>query len=183
MTTTYDSHRPLPEVRVVTAVVAVPSTFAYEATRQVELLPKWASGLAADVQRKEGAWYADSPMGQVRLEMAEPNTLGVLDHEVTLPDGAKVHNAFRVSPVDEHHCAFTFLVIKQPDQTTEAFRADVLHVERDLAALKELLESEAYGIELANAAISGLEDVQAGRVGTPQDLDALLFPAPPKDSA
>lgn len=161
------------EVRVITATAAVPAAFAYNVARKVELLPKWAAGLAAGVRQEGGHWYADSPMGRVRVEMAPENTSGILDHDVTLPDGTTVHNAFRVVPVDDASCIFTFVVVRQPGTTRDAFEADVVQVERDLLALQELLESEAEKIELANGAVAGLEDMVAGRVSQAQGHPAV----------
>ena len=69
-----------------------------------------------------------------------------------------------VVPVDDANCVFTFVVVKQPGTSAEAFEADVAQVERDLLTLQELLESEAERIELANGAVAGLEDMLAGRV-------------------
>ena len=38
----------------------------------------------------------DSPMGEVRVRFARENAFGVLDHDVTLPDGTVVNNPLRV---------------------------------------------------------------------------------------
>ena len=57
-----------------------------------------ATGLSKGIEQREGKWFADSPMGQVEVEMAPANSFGVLDHDVTLPNGVNVHNAFRVTP-------------------------------------------------------------------------------------
>jgi len=81
-------------------------------------------------------------MGDVRLEMAEPNAFGVLDHDVTLPDGTTVHNAFRVTPSGTGSL-LCFIVLRLPGTSSEAFEADVAHVGRDLKALRALIESGA----------------------------------------
>lgn len=71
--------------------------------------------------------------------MARKNAYGVLDHEVTLPDGTVVHNAFRMSPCGDG-CLMTFIVLRLPGVDVDAFSADVAYVRRDLRALKKLLE-------------------------------------------
>ncbi len=131
-----------PEARVVTALVAVPVQTVYEFARQVEHMPRWASGLASGVQRRGEKWFATSPMGEVEVAMTAANPFGVLDHEVTLPDGTSVLNAFRATPVGSE-TMLTFVVVRAPGTTWEAFDADVAHVQRDLEALTRLLESGA----------------------------------------
>ncbi|MDM0104266.1 SRPBCC family protein [Variovorax sp. J22R24] len=124
---------------VVSETIDVPAKSVYDFARQMENLPLWASGLAAGIEQRDGAWFADSPMGKVRVEMAPANSFGVLDHDVTLPDGVSVHNAFRVTPCGDGSL-LTFVVLRLAGVSLESFDADVAHVRRDLAALKRLLE-------------------------------------------
>lgn len=111
----------------------------YEFARQPENLPKWASGLASGIEREGDAWFTESPMGRVKLEMAARNPFGVLDHDVTLPDGTTVHNALRVTPAGDG-CVLSFVVLRLPGATDEAFAGDADHVARDLRALAALME-------------------------------------------
>lgn len=127
------------ESRVVAQAVAVEAAAAYDFARRMENLPKWASGLASGIQREDGVWFTESPMGRVAVAMARKNAFGVLDHDVTLPDGTVVHNAFRVSPCGDG-CLLTFVVLRLPGMRADAFAADVANVRRDLRALKKLLE-------------------------------------------
>lgn len=129
----------LHESRVVTESIDVSSDVVYEFARTMENLPRWASGLASDISQENGVWFTESPMGRVQVAMAPRNNFGVLDHDVTLPDGATVHNAFRVTPAGDGS-SLSFVVLRQPGSTAEAFEKDVAHVARDLAALKRLLE-------------------------------------------
>ena len=129
------------EALVVSETVGVPAKVVYDFSRQMENLPLWASGLAAGIRQRDGAWFADSPMGQVEVEMAPVNPFGVLDHDVTLPDGVRVHNAFRVTPCGEGSL-LSFVVLRPPDASAQSFEADVAHVRRDLAALKQLVERQ-----------------------------------------
>ena len=126
--------------RVVTEGILAPPDRVYRFARKMTNLPLWASGLASGIRKEKGRWYTDSPMGKVRVEMAPKNEHGVLDHDVTLPDGTRVHNAFRVSPAGDGSFV-TFVVLRMPGTTAPAFARDVAHVKRDLAALKKLLES------------------------------------------
>lgn len=129
-------------IKIVSETVAAPAHRVYEFARQRENLHRWASGLAtADIEEEGDHWVvADSAMGRIEIRMAPRNDFGVLDHDVTTPDGVTTHNAFRVTPVDEG-CALSFVVLKQAGASDEAFAADAAHVLKDLRALKELMEN------------------------------------------
>jgi hypothetical protein len=125
--------------RVVSEAIDADATDVYEFARTMENLPCWASGLATGVRRESGERFADSPMGRVRVRMVPRNEFGVLDHDVTLPDGSTVHNALRVTPAGDGS-VLTFVVPRLPGTSDEAFGQDCAHVAGDLRALKQLLE-------------------------------------------
>jgi hypothetical protein len=103
-------------------------------------LPRWAAGLVGSEVKKEGdEWVADAPFGKVRVKFAPPNPYGVLDHDVRLESGVTVHNPMRVVPHGQGS-EFIFTVIRQPGTSDEKFAADKAAVQKDLSALKELLE-------------------------------------------
>jgi len=128
------------EARIVSEAIDVPPDVVYEFARTMKNLPRWASGLAAGVGQEGGEWFTDSPMGRVKVSMAPRNDFRVLDHDVTLPDGRTVHNAFRVTSAGEGSLV-AFVVLRLPGTTPEAFATDVAHVAKDLRALKTLLEA------------------------------------------
>jgi hypothetical protein len=130
------------DARTVTITVHADAGRVYDFARQPKNLPLWAAGLASGVQQLGGEWYADSPMGQVRVTMSAENPYRVLDHDVTLPDGRVITNAFRVTPALEG-CVLTFVVVREPGTTADAFEADVAAVEQDLRTLARLLEGSA----------------------------------------
>lgn len=103
-------------------------------------LPDWAAGLAAGEPRVYGdVLVVRSPMGQVRVRFAPPNDLGVLDHEVTLPDGTAVHNPLRVLP-HPLGAEVIFTLRRLDGVTADAFEADAAAVAADLERLRALLE-------------------------------------------
>ncbi|GAA2025801.1 SRPBCC family protein [Pseudokineococcus marinus] len=103
-------------------------------------LPAWAAGLASStVERVDGAWVAESPMGRVRIAFAPPNELGVLDHVVTLPGGEEVLNPMRVLP-DGDGCEVVFTVRHRAGKSEEEFESDCRAVLTDLERLRHLLE-------------------------------------------
>jgi hypothetical protein len=81
----------------------------------------------------------EAPFGKVRVRFAEPNAFGVMDHDVTLESGVTVHNPMRVMPNGEGS-ELLFTLIRQPGMSDEQFAKDQAAVQKDLHALKELLE-------------------------------------------
>ncbi|HEY8943895.1 MAG TPA: SRPBCC family protein [Polyangiaceae bacterium] len=111
----------------------------YEFAAKPENWPSWARGLAGTMEQVDGVWVADSPMGKVRVRFAEKNAFGVLDHDVTLPSGVTVHNAFRVLPNSEGS-EVVFSIFRRPEMSREEFLRDQNAVNADLKALKALIE-------------------------------------------
>lgn len=130
------------DIRIVSETIDAPAAQVYEFARRRENLHLWASGLAsADIEQQGDHWVADSPMGRIRIRMAPRNHFGVLDHDVTTPDGTTTHNAFRVTPVDEG-CVLTFVVLRAVGVDDDAFDKDAAHVLKDLSALRALMEAK-----------------------------------------
>lgn len=103
-----------------------------------ENLPRWAFFDA--IERQGDAWVARTPDGPVTIRFAERNALGVLDHAVRVAD-LEVHVPMRVI-ANGTGSEVMLTVLRLPGTTDEAFTGDCGTVERDLAKLKELLESE-----------------------------------------
>jgi hypothetical protein len=66
-----------------------PEGQVYEFASNPGNLPKWAAGLSGSIKNVKGDWIAESPMGKIKIEFAVKNNFGVLDHDVTLPTGAR----------------------------------------------------------------------------------------------
>lgn len=131
---------PMPEVRHISVSIRRPAAEVYAFASDPRNLPRWAAGLAASEVRKEGKeWVAVSPTGQVRIRFAEKNPYGVLDHDVRLESGETVHVPMRVVP-NGSGSEFTFTLIRREGMSDSEFAADAAVVEKDLRALKELLE-------------------------------------------
>jgi hypothetical protein len=103
-------------------------------------LSAWAAGLAdRDVQLVDGRWIVDSPMGPVVVAFAPSNDFGILDHDVTLPNGETVRNPMRVIPNGDG-CDVVFTVRRRAGMSATDLAADVGAVTADLAALRTLME-------------------------------------------
>ena len=101
--------------------------------------PRWAAGLGTRFEKSGQEWTAEDPDGRpIRIRFTGPNAFGVLDHVVSA-GGGETRNAMRVVPNGTGAEAM-FTLLKAPGMTEEVFAADAAAVERDLKALKTLLE-------------------------------------------
>ena len=115
----------------------------YTFASKPENLPRWAAGLASSEVKHDGeAWVANAPFGKVRIRFAESNSFGVMDHDVELDSGVVVHNPMRVVPNGDGS-EFIFTLLRRPGMSEEQFAADARAVDKDLRALKELLERDS----------------------------------------
>ncbi len=102
-------------------------------------LPEWAPGLGSSIEKVDGQWIVESPMGRVVVAFAAGNEFGVLDHDVTLPSGETFYNPVRVI-ADGTGCEVVFTLRRQPGMSDEDFDRDADAVFADLVALKRVTE-------------------------------------------
>jgi uncharacterized protein YndB with AHSA1/START domain len=106
-----------------------------------ENLPQWARGLSGTMRRQGENWIATSPMGEVMVHFTAHNPFGVLDHDVTLPNGEVVHNAMRVLRNDADS-EVVFTLFQRPGMSQQDMQSDAAQVIEDLLKLKMILEEE-----------------------------------------
>jgi hypothetical protein len=111
----------------------------YEFASDPENLPQWAGGLSGSIKKIDDGWLAEGPMGTVKVNFAEPNKFGVLDHEVTLASGIKFYNPMRILPNNDGS-EVIFTLYRQADMSDQQFAIDAESVQRDLNTLKSLIE-------------------------------------------
>lgn len=135
-----------PASRHVSVWVDVDPATAYAYVSDPTNLPQWAAGLASgEVRRVDERWTVVSPMGDVEVEFAPANDLGVADHRVRTSDGQEFYNPMRVIPdgADTHRCEVVFTVRRRAGMTDEQFDADAAAVAADLHRLGEILGASA----------------------------------------
>ena len=130
------------ETRVVSHPVDAPADAVYAFACEMENLPRWAAGLVASVRHENGVWFTETPGGRITIAMAPRNTFGVLDHDVTMPDGFATHNAMRVTPVGDDSL-LTFTVLRPAGATDVEFDRDCALVTQDLITLGGLVERQS----------------------------------------
>ncbi|MCJ8159334.1 polyketide cyclase [Sphingomonas sp. LaA6.9] len=105
-----------------------------------EFFPKWASGLSdSELHRSGEHWIAEGPEGPIRIRFTPHNDYGVMDHFVDTGDGAEIHIPLRVIQNGEG-AEVALTLFRQPDMDDERFSADAKWINRDLVALKHLIE-------------------------------------------
>ena len=128
------------EVRNVAVSIRRPPAEVYAFASDGRNLGRWASGLGRVVRGAGDEWAAEGPLGRLRIRLAPRNDLGVLDHDVILESGETVHNPMRAVP-NGAGSTVVFTLLRLPGVAPERFEADARWVEKDLGALKRLLEA------------------------------------------
>jgi hypothetical protein len=128
------------ESRTLSVTIGRPWKDVYETIWRPESFPKWASGLSRSSLEKVGeAWTAEGPTGIVRIRFTDHNPFGVMDHYVDTGKGPEVYVPLRViANADGTEVLLT--LFRQPGMSEQQFLADAECVNRDMIALKTLLE-------------------------------------------
>lgn len=129
----------MPTVRHISVFINRPPNEVYDFASNPENLPKWATGLGGSIKNVDDEWIAESPMDKIKIWFAEKNKFGILDHDVIVESGLKIHNPMRVVP-NGKGSEVIFTLFRQPDMSDEKFLEDAKWVEKDLRILKDLLE-------------------------------------------
>lgn len=130
---------PALESRTITVWIDRPPRLVYDFAAMPENLPKWATGLGDTIWKSGDEWQVNTPTGLVKLQFSKPNEYGILDHRVIPPSGDPVDVPMRVI-ANGSGSEVQFTLFRQPDMSAEQFAADARWVERDLHALKRVLE-------------------------------------------
>ncbi len=130
------------DCRIVSAPSRAGANAVYAYAQRMENLPRWAAGLVTHIAQEDGRWFTDTPGGRIHIAMAPLNPFGVLDHDVTTPDGFTTHNAMRVTPVGTGSL-LSFVVLRMPEATDAEFDRDCARVTQDLETLGALVERQS----------------------------------------
>ena len=100
----------------------------------------WAPWVRAVAGHSGNDWTVETDGAPMHLRFVEPNSLGVLDHTVTLASGVSVYNAMRVSP-NGSGSELVMVVLQTPPATAEEFERDVQAVHDDFGRIKKVVEA------------------------------------------
>lgn len=130
-------------VLVLHVTLPLPAAQAYAFLADPRTMAQWASGLGQGLRREDDAWVAEGETGKVAIRFADANPYGVLDHEVTLPDGARVAVPMRVVVNGEAASELMLTLFRQPGMDDAKFAQDAGWVMRDLQKLQQVLAVQA----------------------------------------
>jgi hypothetical protein len=113
----------------------------YEFVSNLENLPKWASKAFQSIKQDKGEWIAETPQGSAKVDLAQRNDFGVLDHYVSLSTlGVEVYVPMRVVKNGINGSEVIFTLFYTSHMSEEKFAQDVKMVEQDLKNLKNIME-------------------------------------------
>lgn len=127
------------EVRYLSISIEREPEAVYAFASNPENLPQWAAGLGQGVKRAGEHWEVKTGDGTVGLRFTPHNEFGVLDHTVVLPDGTEVYVPMRVMP-NGKGSEVVLVLFRQPEMDDAEFDRDAGLMQKDLSALKALLE-------------------------------------------
>jgi hypothetical protein len=132
----------LQTVRHISVGIERPYVDVYAFLAEPANFPRWAEGLGQSFKHLEGAyWIAETPLGRMRLRFTRPNAFGILDHALLPESGPEMNNPMRVI-ANGNGSEVVFTLFQRPGMSDEEFARDAAWVQKDLAALKALLEEK-----------------------------------------
>lgn len=122
--------------------IECPWASAYAFLAAPENFPRWASGMCGAIQPlDDGLWLARTPQGPLPVRFSPRNAFGVLDHTLLPPEAPPIHIPLRLIGNGDG-CELQLTLLRQPEMDDATFERDAQWVQRDLGAIKALLESE-----------------------------------------
>ena len=108
----------------------------YQFASNPENFPVWVEFIKSMTKVTENTWYAETDLGNPKIEIVPKNELGVIDHLVILPDSSTVNNPMRVM-ANGKGSELVFTLFWMPNRTKEEFNQDAKLVESDLKKLNK----------------------------------------------
>jgi len=127
------------KTRTISVFIKCPPSDVYGFVVDARNLPRWATEFCRSVRPSGDAWLVDTPLGEVGFRFVERNTLGVLDHVVTLASGQETRNHMRVV-ANGLGSEVLFTLFQGPEMSDLEFVEDCSMVENDVRMLKRVLE-------------------------------------------
>ena len=103
----------------------------------IENWKTWAPWIRSVARSASRDWTLDTDAGIMTVRFVEPNSLGVLDHQVTLATGVSVTNAMRVV-ANGTGSELVMVLFQWPHISAEDFERDVRAVTDDLARIRQV---------------------------------------------
>lgn len=125
-------------VKNISVSINRPADEVYQFASDPEHFPQWIAFIHS-MTKQGDIWIGKTDQGDIKIKFAPQNDFGVIDHEVTFPNGEIFHNPMRAI-ANNKGCEFTFTLFRMPGKTDQEFNEDAKAVTADLQKLKEVLE-------------------------------------------
>lgn len=129
------------EATIISISIATSPAKVYAFASNPANLPTWVPSLCKSIECVDGDWVVQTPDGPAVFAFAAVNEFGVLDHTVTLANGAHFCNPMRVV-ANGAGSELMFTLFQHEGMANEQFAQDAAIVRSDLETLKQILESE-----------------------------------------
>ena len=127
-------------VRNINISIDRPAAEVYQFAGNPENFPKWVK-FVKSISRQGDTWVAETELGTLKIKFTPKNDFGIIDHDVTLPNGETVTNPMRVLR-NNKGSEFIFTLFRMPGRTDQEYEADAKAVTADLQQLKKILEEK-----------------------------------------
>ena len=124
---------------VVHTSIEVPPATVFDFLADLHNWNTWAPWIQSVTRLSPRDWTLETEAGTMKFHFVEPNTMGVLDHQVTLSTGATVTNSLRVV-ANGAGAELVMVLFQWPHMSPQEFERDTQAVTSDLARIKEVLE-------------------------------------------
>lgn len=128
-------------VKNISISINKPADEVYQYASAPENFPLWVEFIKSMTKEAGNIWFAETDLGNIKIEFVPENEFGIIDHLVTLPDNSTVNNFMRVI-ANGKGSELVFTLFWMPDRTEEEFNQDAKLVESDLKKIKQILETE-----------------------------------------
>lgn len=163
--------------QTISLFIDAPASRVYAFAANPENLPRWVPSFCQSVAQIDGKWIVQSPLGAVQFSFAPSNTLGVLDHTITLPSGEQLTNPMRVI-ANGAGSEIMFTLFQRDGMTDQQYAADAALVRSDLETLRRLCETSEAAADADEAELQTLKQEVLRRIGRNillfQRVEALL---------
>ena len=128
--------------KTVTVSIDSPPAKVYAFAGNPENFPQWTPSFVRSVRKSGKGWILQTVDGELPLRFVANNPFGVLDHYVTVAPGVEILVPMRVVP-NGTGSEVMLTLVQTSDMSDAKFAEDAAMIERDLTALKVVLEGGA----------------------------------------
>lgn len=132
-------------VNIISIKIEKPKDEVFRFASNPENFPQWLAFVKSITKISGDSWKAETTMGSVVIDFFPEHKLGVIDHNVILPDKKVVHNSLRVIE-NGAGSKVVFVLFEMPGKTLADYKKDADAVKADLNKLKQVLESDVIKI-------------------------------------